>query len=240
MQYIEFITQLNQKLLPVRNAQTAIWSENYMRKQFVFLGVSSPDRFHISRPIFKSVLPCIQEGENSWLIEMVKHLWQEKERDYQYIGVDLLKTYQKHLSVHDIPALIAIGQEKAWWDTIDNLAPLMGKIILNSPENERAMGEAIMDKCLKDDNLWVRRIGIIHQLGWKEKTDEKRLFSYALQLAHEKEFFIQKAIGWSLRMYARVEPQRVKDFVLNEGQTLSKLSQREALKHVEKNLEKFR
>ncbi len=56
-------------------------------------------------------------------------------------------------------------------------------------------------------------------------------FSYCLQCAHEKEFFIQKAIGWALRNYYRYNPKDVKEFVLANQEKLAKLSVKEALKH---------
>jgi 3-methyladenine DNA glycosylase AlkD len=50
--------------------------------------------------------------------------------------------------------------------------------------------------------------------------------------AHEKEFFIQKAIGWALRDYARHAPQEVREFISAEKGKLSPLSYREANKHL--------
>jgi 3-methyladenine DNA glycosylase AlkD len=46
-----------------------------------------------------------------------------------------------------------------------------------------------------------------------------------------KEFFINKAIGWSLRQDARINPKAVKKFV--RSAQLHPLSRREALKHIE-------
>jgi hypothetical protein len=43
-----------------------------------------------------------------------------------------------------------------------------------------------MDECVQHPNMWVRRVAMLHQLGWKTQTDEVRLFDYALSLANEK------------------------------------------------------
>jgi 3-methyladenine DNA glycosylase AlkD len=56
-----------------------------------------------------------------------------------------------------------------------------------------------------------------------------------LQLKCEKhknstEFFIQKAIGWALREYAKINPEAVKNFVANTH--LKPLSKKEALKNI--------
>ena len=70
---------------------------------------------------------------------------------------------------------------------------------------------------------------ILYQLKYKEKTDEERLFRYILRRASSDEFFVQKAIGWALREYAKTQPDNVKKFVSQH--TLKPLSEREALKH---------
>ena len=90
-----------------------------------------------------------------------------------------------------------------------------------------------MTELIVDEDFWLRRIALLHQLGWGEATDQKRLFRYCLQQAGEQEFFIRKAIGWALRDYARHAPQAVADFLTHNGAVLSPLSRREAAKHLE-------
>ena len=64
-------------------------------------------------------------------------------------------------------------------------------------------------------------------------TDEPRLFRYCLARAHEREFFIRKAIGWALREYAKTDPDAVRRFVLDNREVWSGLTYREATKHLE-------
>ncbi len=52
-----------------------------------------------------------------------------------------------------------------------------------------------------------------------------------MKRAHEKEFFIQKAIGWALRAYARINASGVKAFTKKHKDVLSKLSYKEAMRH---------
>ncbi|MEY4268768.1 MAG: hypothetical protein RIS90_3303, partial [Pseudomonadota bacterium] len=89
-----------------------------------------------------------------------------------------------------------------------------------------------MDAWLGHPNLWVRRVAMLHQLGWKAQTDQARLFRYALALAPETEFFIRKAIGWALRDHARTQPEAVRAFLAEHGLVLSGLTRREAGKHL--------
>ena len=56
-----------------------------------------------------------------------------------------------------------------------------------------------------------------------------------LKLAHEKKFFIRKAIGWVLRQYSYTDPEWVLQFAKNYEDILSGLSKREALKAIKRN-----
>ena len=90
-----------------------------------------------------------------------------------------------------------------------------------------------MDAWIGDENMWVARTAILHQLRYKERTDAERLFRYCTAQAGHKDFFIRKAIGWAL---AGVRPHQIP---MRYGRTsaahraeLSPLSMREATKHL--------
>lgn len=191
----------------------------YMRNQFEFLGVGTPAR--------RAATKALYQGMNGYsadeLIEVAWALWNCCEREYQYAAVDLLAMYSSRLDVDHLPFLMELVQSKSWWDTVDAIASVVGNVLRYRHD---AMNQAIIHQ-----NMWVRRVALLHQLGWRDKTDEALLFSYSLQRAHEKEFFIQKAIGWALRDYARHNPQAVREFTVAEKSRLSPLSYREANKH---------
>jgi len=78
--------------------------------------------------------------------------------------------------------------------------------------------------------MWLNRSAILFQLGYKQKTNADFLFSECLKQSQSKEFFIQKAIGWALREYAKSNPEIVRQFV--ENSNLKPLSTKEALKNI--------
>jgi 3-methyladenine DNA glycosylase AlkD len=88
-----------------------------------------------------------------------------------------------------------------------------------------------MDRAIRDRNFWIRRIAMLHQLGWRGDTDTERLFRYAEQLAPAKEFFLRKAIGWALRDYAWHDWRAVGRFLKSTPAPLSGLTVREAGKN---------
>ena len=94
-----------------------------------------------------------------------------------------------------------------------------------------------MDRWLRSENMWLARVAIIHQLGSKGATNAKDRLLAACRLqsgAEEKEFFIRKAIGWALREYSKTDAPAVTRFVADHREVLSGLSQREALKWLQR------
>jgi 3-methyladenine DNA glycosylase AlkD len=67
-------------------------------------------------------------------------------------------------------------------------------------------------------------------LKYKQKTNLDLLQYYIRTFKSNKEFFIQKAIGWSLREVSKWNPIWVQNVVLEEN--LQGLAKREALKYV--------
>lgn len=197
----------------------------YMRHQFCFLGIQTPARRLATRPLLKQPLPA------ATLLATAQALWALPEREYQYAAVDLLARQWRQLSPAHLPDLLALVQQKSWWDTVDGLAGVVGDLLHRAKPTD-PQAQAPMDAALHHPDFWVRRIALLHQLGWKADTDEARLFGYALSLGHESEFFIRKAIGWALRDYARHRPEAVRSFLETHRAKLSGLTVREAGKHL--------
>jgi 3-methyladenine DNA glycosylase AlkD len=161
------------------------------------------------------------------LREAAEGLWAMREREYQYVAADLLARYQSALSVDDLPWLLDLAQEKSWWDTVDCIVKVVGKVVRRSG----AKGVRAMDRAVKHTDFWVRRIAMLHQLGWRGDTDTERLFRYAELLAREKEFFVRKGIGWALRDYAWHDWRAVEGFLSTTTVKFSGLTVREASKN---------
>src|SRR5690606_35938558 len=126
--------------------------------------------------------------------------------------------------LHDLTELV---QQKSWWDTVDFIATrLIGRILATDKSNIENLNTIWTNHA----NLWVNRTSIIFQLKFKEKTNQHILFSNCIKHANSNQFFIQKAIGWALREYAKTHPLEVKNLV--ESVKLKPLSKREALKNL--------
>jgi 3-methyladenine DNA glycosylase AlkD len=210
-------------LKPLADADRAAGAKAYMRGRYEYIGISTPER----RAAVALLIRAFEPASPGELREASEGLWTMREREYQYVAADLLIRYQGALSLDDLPWLLDLAQEKSWWDTVDCIVKVAGKIVRRSG----AKGVRAMDRAVKHKDFWVRRIAMLHQLGWRGDTDTERLFRYAEQLAAEKEFFIRKAVGWALRDYAWHDWRAVEKFLRTTEEKFSGLTVREASKN---------
>ena len=221
----QFQNSLNKLTLLLQsraNRDNAVHMSVYMKTRFSFFGIKTPERRKLTREWWKK-FPISSESE---LLNLANELWNLEQREFHYVGSDTLKKYKSMLTPSALNTLKRLIINNSWWDTVDTLAAHpIGQIILNFPETGQ-----IMDTWIEDDNMWVRRTAILHQLQFKIKTNENRLFYYCEKCMDEKEFFIRKAIGWALRQYSYTNMKSVFDFVHAHEDKLSHLSKREAMK----------
>lgn len=196
----------------------------YMRHLFPFIGLLTPLRKTLQKPLFKTH-PIDDERH---LKGMLTDLWDKEQREFQYAALDLAASFRKLSSFQILEVYERMIRQKSWWDTVDDIAAnLVGPLVFDHPNLLE-----VMDKWIQDENLWIRRTALIFQLKWKKQTDAKRLFSYCSRLMHERDFFIRKAIGWALRQYSKTDPKAVEDYIRNNQLKLSSLSIREGSKYI--------
>ena len=216
--------ELRAALVALADAERAAPMAAYMRDKFVFLGITAKDR----RAATKAWLRDAKQAAPDDLLALARWCWDQPEREFHHVGADALRAGATNLRARDLDTVRGFVTDKSWWDTVDALAAwTVGPLVA-----QHDLGAA-MDEWIHDDNMWVARTAILHQLGYKEATDGDRLFRYADVRAADTEFFIRKALGWALRQHARVAPDEVRAFVESRREQLSGLTVREALKHLD-------
>ncbi|MDD6407640.1 MAG: DNA alkylation repair protein [Lactobacillus equicursoris] len=204
--------------------ETAVPMAHYMRDQFRYYGLKSPIRRELVREFLKEK----NKQDLDWAF--VDLCFQDDYRELQYVACDYLTRKAKKLQASDLGKIKKLVQTKSWWDTVDSLIKLVGKIFLKE-ENKQAVMKTVRDWAV-DPDFWVRRTAIEFQLGLKSATDPELLKEIILENLGSSEFFINKAIGWALRDYSKTNPDWVRKFVDEYREQLAPLSVREASKYI--------
>ncbi len=204
------------------DANKAADMKRYMRDQFDYFGIPTPLRRSLAKPLFRELK---QADTVDW--GFVDSCWAADYRELQYVATDYLRMVSHRLGPGDLSHLQRLAQTKSWWDTIDALDQVVGTIAEHAPEVDE-----ILLEWSTDDDFWLRRIAIDHQLMRKERTDTALLERIIVNNLDETEFFITKAIGWALRQYSKTDPAWVGAFIERYRHRLAALSIREASKYL--------
>jgi len=214
--------KLYEEMIQHKNEEQAQKMSKYMLNKFEYIGIKTPERREIFKNFFKEYK---NEEKIDW--EFVNKCWENKYREFQYIAADYLKNMKDKLTIDDIPKFKRLILEKSWWDTIDNLDMTIGALALKDSNVNKILLEWSID-----ENIWLRRIAIDHQLLRKEKTNTELLEKILKNNLGQTEFFINKAIGWALRDYSKTNPEWVKNFIEENKENMAKLSIKEASKYL--------
>lgn len=203
---------------PVR----AIGASKYMRNLFPFFGIPSPERKDVTKRLLGELGTPTSE-EMSTLLPL---FWSKSQREFHYAAQDLLFAARKTFTPRTFDLIQFALVNSSWWDTVDFLSSkCVGTCVKMFPKE----GMKWVRKWRRSSDMWLNRTSIIFQLTYKAETDSDFLFETCKIFSGSNEFFIQKAIGWSLRQYAYTDLDSVKSFVTS--QLLKPLSVREGAKH---------
>jgi 3-methyladenine DNA glycosylase AlkD len=198
-----------------------------MKSAMPFHGVPVPE----VRRIARAALAARPLPDRATWQDTVLELWDGAiHREERYAALAIVRSpraasYQDLTSLELYRQLVVTG---AWWDLVDETAHAVGAVL-------RSVGPAaavVVRAWSRDEDLWLRRVAIICQLGAGAATDRALLADCLDANLDDRAFFIRKAIGWALRDLARADPAWVTAYVEAAGERLSTLSRREATKHL--------
>jgi 3-methyladenine DNA glycosylase AlkD len=202
--------------------------QSYMKSTMPYRGVPSAGVKAVCREVFASHRLGSFE---SWKATAVA-LWREAEyREERYAAIALTgaRPYREHQHPRAVPMYEEMITTGAWWDYVDEVAARrIGPMLLTHGPVIRPL----VLSWITSEDMWKRRTSIICQVVAREKTDLSLLYACIEPNLSDREFFIRKAIGWSLRAYAWIDPGEISAFVDRQGDRLSGLSRREALKNI--------
>lgn len=199
--------------------------KRYMKDHFDYFGIPSEKRKEVQKRFFPQNMNTSGPEQKR---KFVLDLWCQPQRECQYVAMDYINAWpKKDFMKEDIELIYHLITTKSWWDSVDGLASnFMGKYFSLFPDEV----EPVISNWRNDEDMWVRRSCLLFQLKYGKNTDTTILYSLIDQYLPDKQFFIQKAIGWSLRQYSKFDPQSVRDYL--KDKELGSVARREAYKYL--------
>lgn len=205
-----------------RDEVHAAFHKNYHKSTKDFYGLKNAALVEAVTKVFPKK-PKLEKDE---LIALGLELWSSNWFEEQAVGLMLIERCDKELTQKDLPMLKKITEECEGWAMLDYLATRhLGTLAMNYPNEVYPK----VRKWTKSKHLWTRRASIlIHVMPSRKKQLRAE---YAIptfeELLHEKEFFIRKAIGWTLREIGKHYPDLTLEFLREHKEEASGLTMRE-------------
>ena len=221
-EFMDKYSEIKRKFELKENKGHAVTMSKYMRNLFDFYGIPAPER----KEAYNDFIKAEKKAKViDW--DFLDKCYDDRHREFQYLVYDYLLALKKYVSFEDIPKIKYYITTKPWWDTIDFLCKVIGDIGLRDTRVKD-----LMPDWSKNENIWLKRTAIEHQLGLKDKTDTELLEQIIVNCLDSDEFFVNKAIGWALRDYSKTDPEFVKGFINKYKDKMDSLSIKEGSKYI--------
>jgi 3-methyladenine DNA glycosylase AlkD len=213
--------RLLQALRALGSPERAEWEKRYQKSRWEHWGVSLPNMDVAMR----ETLGDLSQDE---ALALCRRLWREPVWDLKIVAGRILarKSIAPDAKVWDF--VTERMADLDGWAVADNLATVASRCLIEDPSRL-----AVVEAWIENPHLWTRRAALVFTLPWaEEKRDPERMLGWAARLAEDREWFIQKAIGWWLRELSKRDPKRVRRFLNEHGGKLKGVARREATKYL--------
>lgn len=218
-----------EQLQALGDAGKAAGMATYHKAPRVYLGVAVPVIDGLARE-------WRAELDVPGRIDLASRLWDSDIHEARIAATKLL-TQARIRPDEDVWRLIAgwVPQFDAW---------AIADHAMNAGERRLLADPSRLDEVetwLDHASFWVRRAALVGTLPWThirnpkpaELAQRERILGWLERLADDREWFIQKAIGWWLRELSKHDAQRVRDWIDAHGARLKSFARREALRRLD-------
>ena len=214
--------RLLQALRARGDAKRAQWEKAYQKSRWEHWGVPLPGM----DAAIKETLGDLTQAQ---AVSLSARLWREPVWDLRIVAGRILT--RKSIE----------PDEKVWrfvtrrladldgWAVADQMASVGSRCLLAEPARLD-----MVETWIESPHLWTKRAALVFTLPWTQANrDPERMLGWAARLAEDREWFIQKAVGWWLRELSKRDPKRVRRFLKDHGEKLTAVAKREAMKYLE-------
>lgn len=191
------------------------------------------------RPYLGVAVPAIDALARGWRagldvpgrVDLARRLWDSDLHEARIAAAKLLT--QARIRPDDAAWDLIAGWVPQFdgWAIADHAMKAGERRLLARPERLDEV-EAWLDH----PRFWVRRAALVGTLPWTHIRNPKpqdlerreRVLAWLDRLADDREWFVQKAIGWWLRELSKHDPGRVRDWLAAHGARLKPFARREA------------
>ncbi len=211
------ISSFIQQLQRLGNSEKALSVQRYHKSSREHWGVPLPICEQLTRDLSKGI-------KNTELVQLAKDLWDTNLFDPMMCAAKILSLPQLKPSKVLWETILHFLQRVDGWALEDSLCHAAWKCVL---ADQDLLDE--IEEWTRNSNFWMRRASLVYTLPFaKPGRDPERCLRWASGYVADPEWFIQKSIGWWLRVLGKYNPERVILFLEAHWQQLKSVARKEA------------
>jgi 3-methyladenine DNA glycosylase AlkD len=213
---------LIKRLKAAGNSVEAARMAGYHKAARTYLGVRVPVITGLARQFW-------QESGGEGLMACCRGLWKTDIHEARILTGKLFDVRKLHETEGVWRLISEVKEDFDAWAIADHLEKGAQQCLRADPERL----DEIEEVWLSHSNFWVRRAALVYTLYLGKKgRDPERPLRWAAAMVDDRQWFIQKAIGWWLRELSKHNPVRVTAFSEIYGSRMKPFARKEALKYV--------
>jgi len=199
----------------------------------------------VDRPYLGLAVPQVEALVKEWRaactldgrVALASGLWDSNIHEAMVAAAKLLTQARIRPDDRAVWALIAGWAEGfEGWAVSDHASAAGGRRLVADPARLDTV-----EGWTSHPNMWTRRAALVMTLPWARLTHPKpdelaarhRILGWAAGYADDRDWFIQKAIGWWLRDLSKHDPDLTRAWIAAHGARLKAFARKEALRHLE-------
>ena len=226
------LTLIRKKLREAHDPERAIQEKRYLKSPHKFMGVNIPTLRKIAKETARDIAPASRRT----VVALARRLWGSEFHQEKTIAIFLLAHHPEHLDIRAMDMLEAMLAESTGWDHVDYISTSLVSVVIKKDTK----AYAYLKKWKGSESFWMRRASLISLIPLLRRGEGDREFFMRLAtgMLPEKEFFIRKAICWTIRELAKADPKAARDFLLSIKDSASGLTLREGAKRLPEKMRK--
>lgn len=191
---------------------------------------SSWEHWGVAAPQMDLAIRETMGSEPDDLLPISARLWREPVWDLKIVAARILARKSVAPTEAVWQFVLDSMSDLDGWAVADTLAGVASRCLLAGPRRLD-----IVEAWVASPHLWTRRASLVFTLPWtKNDRNPERMLGWAARLTPDREWFIQKAIGWWLRELSKRNPARVRRFLDEHGGGMKAFARKEGSKYLEK------
>jgi len=217
----EYDARLLARLRELGSLERATQEKRYQKSVHEHWGVSLPN-------MDRAVRECLAGADEDELLALCARLWREPVWDLRIVAGRVLGSKAIKPDERVWRFILERMPDLDGWAIADNLQGAASRCLLADPRRLD-----VVEIWVESQHLWTRRASLVFTLPWTEAgLDPERMLGWASRLLADREWFIQKAVGWWLRSLSKTSPERVETFLRAHDGAVKGVALREATKYL--------